>query len=58
MILSLRAITFISIQLLKYGDLNAWMDKINIIIIELDDRFKEGCSEAFYNPINTVFGYT
>ncbi|MCF7800314.1 FkbM family methyltransferase [Candidatus Babeliales bacterium] len=30
---------------------NSWLNKINIIIIELHDRFKEGCSEALYSAI-------
>jgi len=29
----------------------AWMDKVNILIIELHDRFKPGCREAFYSAI-------
>lgn len=28
-----------------------WLDKVNILIIELHDRMKEGCSKSFYSAI-------
>jgi FkbM family methyltransferase len=28
-----------------------WLNKVNILIIELHDRMKEGCSEAFFSAI-------
>ncbi len=30
----------------------SWMDKVNILVIELHDRLKPGCSESFYSAIN------
>lgn len=29
-----------------------WLDKTNLIIIELHDQLREGCSESFYNATN------
>ena len=29
-----------------------WLEKTNVIIIELHDRFRKGCSETFYNATN------
>lgn len=29
-----------------------WLDKVNILIIELHDRFKKGCSKSLYSKIN------
>jgi FkbM family methyltransferase len=31
---------------------NYWVDKINIIVIELHDKIKDGCSEVFYSAID------
>lgn len=31
---------------------NSWIEKVNIIFIELHDRYLEGCSEAVYNAID------
>ncbi len=31
---------------------NSWLEKVNIIFIELHDRYLEGCSEAVYNAID------
>lgn len=28
-----------------------WIDKVDILVIELHDRFREGCSESFYSAI-------
>ena len=28
-----------------------WLDNVNMLIIELHDRFKDGCSDAFYSAI-------
>jgi len=28
-----------------------WLDKVNIMVIELHDRMKPGCSDAFYSTI-------
>lgn len=33
----------------KYED---WLSKVNIIIMELHDRFRPGCSEAVYSALN------
>lgn len=30
----------------------SWLGKVNILIIELHDRLKEGCSESFYSAMN------
>jgi FkbM family methyltransferase len=29
----------------------SWLNKVNMIIMEVHDRFKEGCSEAFFKAI-------
>jgi FkbM family methyltransferase len=29
----------------------SWLDKVNIVIVELHDRFKPGCSESFYSAV-------
>lgn len=29
-----------------------WLDKVGILIIELHDRFKPGCSQAFYSAVS------
>ena len=34
------------------NDYEDWLSKVNILIIELHDRMKPGCSEAFYSAIN------
>jgi FkbM family methyltransferase len=31
---------------------DGWLSKVNILIIELHDRFKPGCSEAFYSALS------
>ena len=33
------------------GNCDSWLGKVNVLIIELHDRMKEGCSEAFYSAI-------
>lgn len=30
---------------------DSWLGKVNVLIIELHDRFKEGCGAAFYSAI-------
>lgn len=30
----------------------SWLDKVNILIIELHDRMKKGCAKSFYSAIN------
>jgi len=34
------------------GDCNAWIDKVKVIVVELHDRFKEGCTSAVLSAIN------
>ena len=34
------------------ADYENWLSKVNVLIIELHDRMKPGCSEAFYSAIN------
>lgn len=31
---------------------NSWIDRVNIVVIELHDHIREGCSRAFYSAIN------
>jgi FkbM family methyltransferase len=31
---------------------NSWIDKVGVIIIELHDRIKDGCTKALYSSIN------
>lgn len=31
----------------------AWLSKVDVLVIELHDRFKQGCSKAFYSAICT-----
>lgn len=33
---------------------NQWIEKTNIIIIELHDRFKPGCKDSLYNALNII----
>jgi hypothetical protein len=28
-----------------------WLSKVDVLVIELHDRFKQGCSKAFYSAI-------
>ena len=35
-----------------------WLDRVGVIIIELHDRFKPGCSESFYSATSGAFSYT
>jgi len=30
----------------------SWLNKVNILVIELHDRLKKGCSESFYSAMN------
>ena len=30
----------------------SWLDKVDVLIIELHDRLKKGCSKSFYSAIN------
>jgi FkbM family methyltransferase len=34
------------------GNCDDWMDKVNIIVIELHDRKKNGCTESFYSAVD------
>jgi FkbM family methyltransferase len=34
------------------GNCDVWMDKVNIIVIELHDRKKNGCAESFYSAVD------
>jgi FkbM family methyltransferase len=31
-----------------------WLDKVGILIVELHDRFKVGCSDAFYSAVSRL----
>jgi hypothetical protein len=31
---------------------DSWLDKVDIIMIELHDRIKKGCTKAFYSAVN------
>jgi hypothetical protein len=31
-----------------FADPSAWIDRVGVIIVELHDRFRTGCSRAFY----------
>jgi FkbM family methyltransferase len=33
------------------GNTEAWLSKVDVIVIELHDRFKKGCSKSFYSAI-------
>jgi FkbM family methyltransferase len=34
------------------GNYDVWMNKVNIIVIELHDRKKNGCAESFYSAVD------
>ncbi|MCX6554745.1 MAG: FkbM family methyltransferase [Candidatus Aminicenantes bacterium] len=34
------------------GNYDVWMDKVNIIVIELHDKKKNGCTESFYSAVD------
>ena len=33
------------------SDYEKWLEKVRILIMELHDRYKEGCSKAFYSAV-------
>ena len=38
-------------QFLTNTEKEKWFEKTNVLIIELDDRFRKGCNETFYKAI-------
>ncbi len=37
------------------SDYEDWLSKVNVLIIELHDRIKPGCSAAFYQAVNQYY---
>jgi FkbM family methyltransferase len=38
-----------------FSDITLWIDKVNVLIVELHERMKSGCNRSFYNGTNDHF---
>jgi FkbM family methyltransferase len=38
-----------------FSDTTLWIDKVNVLIVELHERMKSGCNRSFYNGTNDHF---